>query len=271
MKCNLFVGESLRTHSLDFRIVRFIVSTNSKIQRVANTEHVTRKQLLLQCVSSVHKIGTRRLLGWLVEVVKTRQLFTNVPWVMDIIPWFEKDRFGLWFQVGKTVHRVWFGCDSKAWKRSTRVHITFINIPRIIWIFSNFEQWWNFDRNRSFEAIVWIHKFFHLMNVLIPWVIHVHKWFWQVRFHCGLKLWFWVQSGLVDLPQYLWFDRRVWLTCKQRFMKTNDFRILRDTSSNRFWKTVWTCSNNRFWNVWELGCRHLQKTQLKQRFPVSQH
>ena len=102
MTCILFVGESLRTHSLDFRIVRFIVSTNSKIQRVANTEHVTRKQLLLQCVSSVHKIGTGRLLCWLVEVVKTRQLFTNVPRVMDIIPCFEKDRFGLWFQVGIT-------------------------------------------------------------------------------------------------------------------------------------------------------------------------
>ena len=41
------------------------------------------------------------------------------------------------------------------------------------------------------------------------------------------------KSRLVDLPQYLWFNRRVWVTCKQRFM-SKWLPILRDTRSNRF-------------------------------------
>ena len=96
------MGESLRTHSLGFHIVRFIMSTNSKVQKVAKTERVT-ETAATTGISSIRKIRSGRLLGWLVEVVKIGQLFMNVPWVMDIKvnslvlmlvhKWFDQFRF----------------------------------------------------------------------------------------------------------------------------------------------------------------------------------
>ena len=61
---------------------------------------------------------------------------------------------------------------------------------------------------------------------------------------------------LVDLPQYLWFNRHL-SDIREQFM-SKWLPILRDTRSNRFRIAVRVCTNHRFWSVWKLNCQHLQ-------------
>ena len=61
---------------------------------------------------------------------------------------------------------------------------------------------------------------------------------------------------LVDLPQYLWFNRHL-SDIREQFM-SKWLPILRDTRSNRFRIAVRVYTNHRFWSVWKLNCQHLQ-------------